>query len=341
MVENRRGVMSDPPSSTLAARVRAFSENIGAAARDEAPTTPPPSPEALEVMHLRREGLLVVDDFRAPGVVRASPAESGVRALRRPSPDPLEERLGALQRALEESQRLCTELAAAQRERDLAMAVLAHELRGPMSAIAGWARLLRHPRIEPEQRARALEVIEQSALLQQSLVDDLMDASRLTTGKLALEQARVDLCPLALLAVDGALPAAAAAGIALTCQARGPCVVRGDAWRLSQVITNLVTNALKFTPAGGAVAVRVTAGDGVSTLRVADTGVGIAPDQLPRIFERFHQGAPVSDASGGLGLGLFLVREIVEMHGGEVVGASPGEGLGATFTVTLPLVSES
>jgi signal transduction histidine kinase len=254
MVENRRMVVGGPFSSTLAARVRAFSENIGAAARYEAPT-PPPSPEALEVMHLRREGLLVDDDFRAPGVIRATPPESGIRALRRPSPDPLEERLGALQRALEDSQRLCVELAAAQHERDLAMAVLAHELRGPMSAIAGWARLLRHPRIEPEQRARALEVIEQSALLQQSLVDELMDASRLTTGKLALEQVRVDLCPLALLAVDGALPAAAAAGIALTCQAQGTCMVQGDAWRLSQVITNLVTNALKFTPADGTVAV--------------------------------------------------------------------------------------
>ncbi|MDO9021236.1 MAG: HAMP domain-containing sensor histidine kinase [Deltaproteobacteria bacterium] len=331
--------MDDPPSSTLAARVRAFSENIGTSAREGAPTTPPPSPESLEVMHLRREGLLVVDDHRAPGVVRAS-QESGIRALRRPAPDAIEERLGALQRALEESQRLCAELAAAQHERDVALAVLAHELRGPMSAIAGWARLLRHPRIEPEQRARALEVIEQSALFQQALVDDLMDASRLTTGKLALAQARVDLCSLALLGVDGAMPAAAAAGISLTCQARGQCVVRGDAWRLSQVITNLVTNALKFTAAGGAVAVRVTAGDGVATLRVADTGVGIAPEQLQRIFERFHQAAPASDAGGGLGLGLFLVREIVEMHGGRVVGASPGEGLGATFTVTLPLASE-
>ena len=137
-------------------------------------------------------------------------------------------------------------------------------------------------------------------------------------------------------AVDGARPRAAARRVSLTCEARGRVTVRGDARRLSQVVSNLLANALKFTPSGGAVAVGVGAAGGLATLRVADTGVGIPADELPRVFERFHQGAHGAGAHGGLGLGLYLVREIVALHGGEVTAVSAGAGLGATFTVTLP-----
>jgi signal transduction histidine kinase len=236
-----------------------------------------------------------------------------------------------LPRALDESG-----FSAAQQARDLSVAVLAHELRGPMSAILGSARLLRHPGVDPARRERALAVIEENAQLQRVLVDDLMDAARLGAHKVELEREPVDLAGVAACAVEGARPTAAERGVTLTCDAPGAAVVRGDGRRLLQVVTNLVANALKFTPAGGAVTVSVTADPCVATLRVTDTGVGIAPAQLTHVFECFHQGGLPHDA-GGLGLGLFLVRAIVEMHGGQVVGASPGEGLGATFTVTLPL----
>jgi signal transduction histidine kinase len=236
-----------------------------------------------------------------------------------------------LSRALDES-----EFSAAQQARDLSVAVLAHELRGPMSAILGSARLLRHPGVDPARRERALAVIEENAQLQRVLIDDLMDAARLGAHKVELEREPVDLAGVAACAVEGARPTATERRVTLTCDAPGAAVVRGDGRRLLQVVTNLVANALKFTPAGGAVTVSVTTDPCVATLRVTDTGVGIAPAQLTHVFECFHQGALPHDA-GGLGLGLFLVRAIVEMHGGQVVGASAGEGLGATFTVTLPL----
>ncbi|MDO9021235.1 MAG: HAMP domain-containing sensor histidine kinase [Deltaproteobacteria bacterium] len=225
---------------------------------------------------------------------------------------------------------------AAQQTRDLSVAVLAHELRGPMSAILGSARLLRHPGVDPARRERALAVIEENAQLQRVLIDDLMDAARLGAHKVELEREPVDLAGVVACAVEGARPTASERGVTLTCDVPGAAVVRGDGRRLLQVVTNLVANALKFTPAGGAVTVSVAADVCVATLRVTDTGVGIAPELLTHVFECFHQGALPHDA-GGLGLGLYLVRAIVEMHGGQVEGSSPGEGLGATFTVTLPL----
>ncbi len=278
---------------------------------------------------------------------RRVPSTSGVReapprperARREPEPvDALQQALDERERLLEDTRRQCSELASAQHERDVSMAVLAHELRGPMSAILGWTRLLRHPRMDPAQRERALEVIEQNALLQRALVDDLMDSSRMVAQRVEIERVPLNLGDVVGWVVDGAQPRATEKEITLTCELDDGCTVLGDPWRLSQVVTNLLTNALKFTPTGGAVSVSVTAGDGVATLRVADTGVGIAPDQLPRIFERFHQASHAHNADGGLGLGLFLVRTIVEMHGGTVSGESPGvgPGLGSVFTVTLP-----
>jgi len=277
---------------------------------------------------------------------RRASMDSGIRAVQRP---PAVEPIDALQHALEERERMledirrqCSELTTAQHERDVTMAVLAHELRGPMSAILGWTRLLRHPRIDPEQRERALEVIEQNALLQRALVDDLLDASRLLANRVEIERLPLDLSEVVRWVADGAQPRAAEKGIALSCTALAGCVVQGDGWRLSQVVTNLLANALKFTPTGGSVSVTLTAAEGVATLRVADTGVGIAPEHLPRIFDRFHQANQTHSSAGGLGLGLFLVREIVEMHGGTVTGESPGEGLGqgSVFTVTLPLSTD-
>jgi len=360
MDAKRRESLPIAKPTNLAARVRAFSERLR-----ETPVAPDEggaataiaslSAEAMESLSLRREGLLVVDDDgaglleeerrRRRVVFDLAPearivADANVAAT--VPADALRRALQERERMLEDSRRQCSELATAQRERDVTMAVLAHELRGPMSAILGWTRLLRHPRIDPEQRERALEVIEQNALLQRALVDDLMDASRLLAQRVEIERLPLNLSQVVGWVTDGAQPRAAEKGITLSCEVAVGCVVQGDGWRLSQVVTNLLANSLKFTPTGGSVSVTLSASDGVATLRVADTGVGIAPEHLPRIFDRFHQANQSHNSAGGLGLGLFLVREIVEMHGGTVIGESPGEGRGqgSVFTVTLPLSTD-
>lgn len=341
MEARRRESIPSTQMTNLAARVKAFSihldeSDVSSAAPREAPTFPPPSAETLESMNLQQQGLLVAALDAEPGVWRVSRASTWPPSLtvgdRRSSsaPDERDRRIDYLQRQ-------CAALEAARGEREASMAVLAHELRGPTSAILGWTRLLRHPRIGLTQRERALAVIEQNALLQLALVDDLIDASRVAAHRLEIERASLSLGEIVGCAMETVLPKAVERQIALTCELADGCRVVGDGRRLTQVIANLLNNALKFTPVGGAVVVRLTADDGVATLRVEDTGVGIAAAQLPRVFEQFHQVSHARDAAGGLGLGLFLVREIVELHGGKVTAASPGEGLGSTFTVTLPL----
>lgn len=303
---------------------------------------------AVEVRLLGRGGVgvattLAADrraDDRYAWTARATPLESGIR----PQPalprslvvehlDALHEALADAERSRDEATARVRELEAALAAREHALAVLAHELRQPLSSVAGWARVLQHPRVDAAQRARAVRAIAHAAEHQRALVDDLIDASRASAERLHVERAPVDLAALAHLSVDVAQPDARSAAVSLTCHSRGACAVLGDARRLAQVLSNLIGNALKFTPPGGAVAVRVTAGEGVATLRVADTGAGIEAAEIPRVFERFHQAAE----GEGLGLGLYLVREIVDRHGGEVSAASPGPGLGATFTVALPL----
>jgi PAS domain S-box-containing protein len=225
------------------------------------------------------------------------------------------------------------------RLKDEFLAVLSHELRTPLNAILGWTHLLRKGAADPEKVARGVEVIERNARAQSQLIADLLDVSRITAGKLRLDARAVDLPAVVGAAVEAVRPAADANGVLVHTElgAVGG-EVRGDAARLQQVVWNLVSNAVKFTPRGGRVDVALGGAGGSAVVRVSDTGRGIAPEFLPFVFERFRQAdSSAAREHGGLGLGLALVRQLVEMHGGRVAAASAGPGLGATFTVELPL----
>jgi CheY-like chemotaxis protein len=230
---------------------------------------------------------------------------------------------------------------AANRLKDEFLATVSHELRSPLNSILGWARMLRDKRLDEEGAAHALEVIYRSARAQNRLIGDLLDVSRIITGKLRLQVSVVDLIPITEAAMDVVRPAADARGIKLISaldRTAGP--VSGDADRLQQIIWNLLSNAVKFTPAGGQVMIRLEREGGGVTLTVSDTGVGIEPEFLPFVFDRFRQFASEpARLSAGLGLGLAIVRHLVELHGGAVSAASRGRGQGATFTVALPLAA--
>jgi PAS domain S-box-containing protein len=256
--------------------------------------------------------------------------------------------------------------------KDEFLATLSHELRNPLTSILGWSQLLTDGKLDAEASKRALEIIVRNARAQNQLIDDLLDISRIITGKLRLDVRPVELAAIIETVVDGVRPATEARSIQLRisdCGLRieegadsssslrpadqikcsGESAIRnpksaiqvlGDPDRLQQIIWNLLTNAIKFTPEGGRVRVRLERIASHVEMTISDTGQGIAPEFLPHIFERFRQ----SDSSstrrhGGLGLGLAIVRQLVEMHGGMVTAESPGEGAGTTFKVILPLLS--
>jgi signal transduction histidine kinase len=228
---------------------------------------------------------------------------------------------------------------AADRAKDQFLAVLSHELRTPLNAVYGWARMIRSGQVEGEAATRrALEVIERNAGAQVQLVDDLLDVSRVISGKMRLDVRPVDPVAVVQGALDSVRPAAHAKGLRLhgvLDPGAGP--VDGDADRLQQVAWNLLMNAVKFTPKGGEVDVRVRRVGAHVEIVVSDTGQGIAPEMLAAVFDRFRQADSSSTrAHGGLGLGLALVKHLVELHGGTVVAHSAGQGQGATFVVSLP-----
>ncbi len=230
----------------------------------------------------------------------------------------------------------------ANRLKDEFLTTLSHELRTPLTAILGWTRILRSPRIEPERVLHGLEVIERNVKSQTKLIEDLLDVSRIMTGKLALSVQPMLLAPTVETTVESLRPAADAKklafGLSVTPEALEPNAVMGDADRLQQVVWNLLSNAIKFTPQGGAVDVDLDRKDGVFLLRVADNGRGIHAKFLPYIFERFRQAdSSTTRREGGLGIGLAIVRRIVELHGGTVVAESRGLDHGSTFTVRLPV----
>ena len=242
---------------------------------------------------------------------------------------------------LEDSLRSRAEdLAAANRAKEDFLATLSHELRTPLNAMLGWTRLLRMGKLDDAGKARALETIERNAYVQEQLIADILDVSRIVTGKLRLNLRPIDLAPVLDAAIETLQPSAAAKGVELSCQMARAGTVLGDPDRLQQVVWNLLSNAIKFTPAGGRVSVAVQRVGASAQIKVTDTGEGIPSSLLPYVFDRFTQGdASVTRAHGGLGLGLSIVRHLVELHGGHVSATSEGAGKGATFLVTLPLRS--
>ncbi|MEN3331003.1 MAG: hypothetical protein V7641_368 [Blastocatellia bacterium] len=228
----------------------------------------------------------------------------------------------------------------ANRAKDEFLATVSHELRTPLNAILGWARMLRAGQLDEATTARAFETIERNAKAQAQLIADLLDVSRIASGKLRLDVRSVDLVSLIEAALDSVQPAADAKGIRLQAvldPRAGP--VSGDSDRLQQVVWNLLSNAIKFTPKEGRVQVRLERINSHIEITVSDTGKGINRDFMPYVFDRFRQAdGTLTRAYGGLGLGLAIVRHLVELHGGMVHAYSAGEGRGAAFTVRLPLM---
>ena len=228
------------------------------------------------------------------------------------------------------------------RAKDEFLATLSHELRTPLNALVGWLWWLRKGELDEARQARALETIERNTQALAQLIEDLLDVSRIITGKLRLSTTAVQPAPLAEAAVEAIRPAALAKSIELVTQLdhdAGPVLADPD--RLQQIMWNLLSNAIKFTPEKGRVAVTLTRQATDVVLQVSDSGKGIAPALLPYIFDRFRQSEAAVRAPLGLGLGLSIVRHLVEVHGGRIVAASAGEGQGSTFTVALPVYTET
>jgi PAS domain S-box-containing protein len=228
----------------------------------------------------------------------------------------------------------------ANRLKDEFLATLSHELRTPLNAIIGWLQILNGRALDPSTR-HTLDVIDRNAASLRRLIEDVLDVSAIVSGKLRLAPQPFDLRTAVQAAVDSIRPAAAARSIQLESRMSSKDLpVLGDAQRLQQAVTNVVANAVKFTPDGGRIRVEMIRLHDLAVLRVTDTGVGIAPDVLPHVFDRFRQGdSSVTRAHGGLGLGLAIVRHLVNLHGGTVHADSRGEGHGSTFTVRLPLIA--
>lgn len=227
----------------------------------------------------------------------------------------------------------------ANRAKDEFLAIVSHELRTPLNAIVGWASMLQRGRIPPENQARAIEIIQRNAAAQTRLVEDLLDISRAVAGRLHLRLDTVDVAATLRAAADAVKPGADQQDVVLDVQVAPVGVIVADQARLQQVVLNVLSNAIKFTPPQGRVSLVASRKSDWITVCVADTGIGIPPSLLPHVFDRFRQGDSSSTrAHGGIGLGLAICRHIVELHGGTIEAASEGEGRGTTFTIRLPAV---
>jgi signal transduction histidine kinase/ActR/RegA family two-component response regulator len=243
-------------------------------------------------------------------------------------------------RLLERESTARTEAEESNRLKDEFLATVSHELRTPLTAILGWSRMLEAGTISDPMAARAIETIRRNAQSQAQIIDDILDVSRVITGKLYLDLHPIDLAPVIEAAINVVRPTAEAKGIRIETEFDAqPTVITGDANRLQQIVWNLLSNAIKFTPSGGSVSLSVHEIGTQVEVRVTDTGQGINRDFLPFVFDRFRQADSTSTRQhGGLGLGLAIARHLVEIHGGTIMAESPGEGKGATFSVRLPRV---
>jgi PAS domain S-box-containing protein len=291
--------------------------------------------EPFETIRVRKDGSRLDISLTVSPVIDAEGRILGASTIARDVTAQVSAR-----KALEESREVLRE---ADRRKDEFLATLSHELRTPLNAMLGWLRMLRSGTLDEATARRALEVVDRSVNHQGRLITDLLDISRIVAGKLTLERSAIDLSMIVANAVDATRPLAEAKALALTLHpAEGAVPVHGDAERLRQVITNLLSNAVKFTRSGGHVTVRVLRAGDHARITVSDTGKGITEDFLPYVFDRFRQADSTSArAQAGLGLGLAIVRHLVELHGGTVSAESGGQGKGATFTVELPVTTPS
>jgi CheY-like chemotaxis protein len=226
--------------------------------------------------------------------------------------------------------------------KDEFLATLSHELRTPLNAILGWTSMLARGQVEASRLPRVFEALDRNAQSQAQLIADVLDVSRIVTGKLQLQPAIVDLCDVVERAADVVRPAAAAKNVRVAVAERSDCLVKGDPDRLQQVFWNLLSNAVKFTPGGGSVRVEIARENGSIAVAVIDSGVGIPEAFVPFVFDRFRQAdQSTTRVHGGLGLGLSIVKHLTELHGGTVAASSDGPGRGARFEVRLPASNAS
>lgn len=261
---------------------------------------------------------------------------------RRNAENKLRQQSAMLEEALRNEQRTRAQAETSDRLKDEFLATVSHELRTPLSAILGWAAMLNGGELDAETTRNALRVIERNAKAQAEIIEDILDVSRIITGRLRIEARPVELAPIVKSAIETLELAAKAKSISLSVSLDREAVVEaGDPERLQQIVWNLVSNAIKFTPVNGSVEVRLERVGQHLEISVSDNGIGISSEFLPHVFERFRQADSSSTrAHGGLGLGLAIVRHLAEIHGGSVSAASAGEGQGAQLTVRLPVAAE-
>jgi signal transduction histidine kinase len=290
----------------------------------------PSSLRAIRKLEILRNVTLLERPVRVTAVI--STVQAALRGRQRQYE--LRDVLGALHRARGEAE-------SANRLKDEFLATLSHELRTPLNAILGWVSMLRQNAVDPDDVARVLGIVERNAAVQVQLIADVLDVSRMITGKIRLRLEPTPLAQVAQDAIDSVMPGADAKGVTINLEAVEPLVVNGDRERLQQVLWNLLSNAVKFTSAGGNIRVGLARSGGAAEMTVADSGIGLPRDFLPFAFDRFRQAdQSFTRSAGGLGLGLAIVKHLVEMHGGDVAAESDGPGTGAVFRVRLPLAVE-
>jgi len=294
--------------------------------------------ERYETQRVRKDGQIVDVSLTISPIVDSGGKTSGTSTVARDITERKRtERAREQLFLMEQKAREAAE--AANRMKTDFLGIVSHELRTPLNAILGWTNLLRRGDLDDMSTASALETVERSARSQTRMIEDLLDVSGIIGGNVKFDMRSIDLAPVINAAVEAVTPAATDKGITMEIRlGEVPIVVAGDPSRLEQVVSNLLTNAVKFTPAGGKIQVLLRRVGGLAEIAVSDNGEGINREFLPHVFERFRQAdSSYSRRHGGLGIGLSIVRQLVESHNGTVEAASEGPGQGATFTVKLPL----